>query len=191
MAAAIVELDALADAVRAAAEDDDLLGVRRARLALRRSGEARLIGRVHIGGGRGELCRASIDALVDRVHVELSALFGDLARFKPGELSEPLVGEAHRFQCAELRGGARQPVLAHALLQVDDLLELADEPGVDGAGLVDLLLLEAETECLGDLEQPVGGGRAERGADHVLVVALAEALEGDVVEPGQAGLHRA
>ena len=36
MAAAIVELDALADAVRSAAENDDLLFVRRPRLALRR-----------------------------------------------------------------------------------------------------------------------------------------------------------
>ena len=44
MDAAVVELDALADAVRAAAEHHDLLLIGRLRLALF------LVGRVHVGG---------------------------------------------------------------------------------------------------------------------------------------------
>ena len=64
MHAAVVELDALADAVRTAAEDHDLALLRRLRLALF------LVGRVHVGRRGGELRRAGIDALVDRAHVE-------------------------------------------------------------------------------------------------------------------------
>ena len=70
VAAAIVELDALADAVRAAAEDDDLLPVRGLRLVGDGAGERRLVGRVHVGGGRGELGRAGVDALEHRAHAE-------------------------------------------------------------------------------------------------------------------------
>ena len=48
MAAAIVEFDALADAVRAAAENDDLLLVGWRRLVGDLSGERRLVGRIHV-----------------------------------------------------------------------------------------------------------------------------------------------
>ena len=41
------------------------------------------------------------------------------------------------------------------------------------------------------LQDAVGRWRAERGADGVLVVALAETGDGDLVEAGQAGLERA
>ena len=58
--AAVVELDALADAVRAAAEDDDLLPRRRVRLALL------LVGAVEVRRERLELGRAGVDALVGR-----------------------------------------------------------------------------------------------------------------------------
>ena len=67
-------------------------------------------------------------------------------------------------------------MLANPLFAIDDLLDLADKPGIDAAGIVDLLLVEAESERLRHLEQPVRGGRAERGADHVLVVTLTEPL---------------
>ena len=78
VAAAIVELDALADAVRPAAEDDDLLARRDLRLGARLAGEGHLVGRVHVGGGRGEFGRACVDALVDRVHAEPVAQRGDV-----------------------------------------------------------------------------------------------------------------
>ena len=68
VAAAIVELDALADAVRAAAEDDHLAAVGRRRLVGRRPGEGRLVGRVHIGGRRGEFGGAGVDALERRAN---------------------------------------------------------------------------------------------------------------------------
>ena len=67
MDAAVVELDALPDAVRAAAEHDDLVARRRIGLALF------LVGRIHVGGRRRELGSARIDALVDRTHAERAA----------------------------------------------------------------------------------------------------------------------
>ncbi len=56
---------------------------------------------------------------------------------------------------------------------------------------VDLLVVEAEAQRLGDLEDAVRRGAAQGRADDVLVVALAETLKGDVIEAVEAGLHRA
>ena len=92
------------------------------------------------------------------------------------QLGQPRVGEAHRLQLPEAARPSPAARAPHALLQVDDLLDALEEPGVDLAGGVDLLVVDAEPQRLRDLEQPVGRGLAERGADHVLVVALAEAL---------------
>ena len=61
VAAAVVELDALPDAVRAAAEDHDLLPRRRIGLALL------LVGAVEVRRERLELRRAGVDALVGRL----------------------------------------------------------------------------------------------------------------------------
>src|SRR3546814_14192867 len=71
MHAAIVELDALADAVRAAAEDHHLAAVARFGLVLRRhrpagAADAGLVGRVHVRRVGGDLAGAGVDALVDR-----------------------------------------------------------------------------------------------------------------------------
>ena len=75
MAAAVVELDALADAVGPAAEDDDFLLVGRRRLVGDFAGERRLVGRIHVGRGRGEFGGAGVDALEHRPHAERAALF--------------------------------------------------------------------------------------------------------------------
>ena len=71
VAAAIVELDALADAVRPAAQDDDLLLVGRLAFAFRRRADRRFIGRIHVGRERREFGGAGVDALEHRPHAEL------------------------------------------------------------------------------------------------------------------------
>ena len=63
MTAAVVELDALADPVRAAAQDDDLALRRRIRFA------HLLVGPVHIRGERLEFGGARVDPLVRRARV--------------------------------------------------------------------------------------------------------------------------
>ena len=74
MAAAIIELDALADAVGAAAQDDDLFAVARIGFAVHLAAQRLLVSRVHIGRGRREFRGAGIDALIDREHAEALAL---------------------------------------------------------------------------------------------------------------------
>ena len=51
--------------------------------------------------------------------------------------------------------------------------------------------VDAESQRLRDFQEPIGGGGAERGPHHVLVVTEAETLKGDVIEAGQPRLHRA
>ncbi len=86
--AAVVELDALADAVRTAAEDHDLLAARRVGLALF------LIGRIHVGGVGGELGGAGIDALVDRQYLQLVAMAAQVLLGDAEQLGQARVGEA-------------------------------------------------------------------------------------------------
>ena len=113
MAAAIVELDALADAVRPAAEDDHLLAVAGLRLVGERAGEGHLVGRVEIGGRRGELGGAGVDPLEDRDGRRAAARSAATsASLVAGERGEARVGEALRLQPAERTGGLGQAELA-------------------------------------------------------------------------------
>ena len=111
VAAAIVELDALADAVRAAAENDDLVFVRRRRLIGGAAGERRLVGRIHVGGRRGEFGGAGVDALEHRAHAERAAARGDLVGREPGQPAEPRIGKAHALSAGAARAAvAGKPV---------------------------------------------------------------------------------
>ena len=191
MAAAIIELDALADAVGAAAENDDLLLVRRRRLVRGAAGKRHLIGRIHVSGRRGEFGGAAVDPFEHRPHAECAATRRDLVDRKAGEPAEPSVGEAHGFEPAQRCGRRRQSLGANLGLGFDDAADLRQEPRIDPAGGMDLLIAHAEPHGLRHFEDAVGRGRAERGADGVLVVALAEALDRDLVESAQPGLERA
>ena len=191
MAAAVVELDALADAVRAAAEDDDLLLVRWCALIDGRAREERFVGRVHVGGGRGELGGAGVDALEHRTHVERLALGGHLGLGCARQHRKPRVGEAHRLQGPHAERVPRQAGLADLVLHLDDAAHLVQEPGIDLAGREDLVIGPAEPHGLRHLQQAVRRRRAERGADRVLVVALAQPLDLDLVEAGEPGLQPA
>ncbi len=191
MAAAVVELDALSDAVRAAAEDDHLLAARRLRLVRGRAGERCHIGRVHVGGGRGELRGAGIDALEDRPHAERATLRGRLGLGASGENRKAGIGKTHALQMPECSRRVRQAVRFDLLFDVDDRLELLKEPAVDLAGFVHRVVAHAEAKCLRDLEEAVRRRRADRGLDGVLVVTLAEPFDLDLVKAGKPGLERA
>ena len=115
-----------------------------------------------------------------------------LGRHAPVSLPQARIGETHRLErAATRRPSSAGPLSLISRLGLDDAADLGQEPGIDLAGGVDLLVGETEPHRLRDLEQAVGRGRAERGADRVLVVALAEALDRDLVEAGEAGLERA
>ncbi len=104
----------------------------------------------------------------------------------PGQLAEPGVGKAHGLETAQGAGGRRQAPGADFRLGFDEAADLAQEPGVDLAGTMDVLVGETQPHGLRHFEQALGRGRAERGAHRVLVVALAEPLDRDLVEPGEA-----
>ena len=97
MHAAVVELDALADAVGPAAQHHDLLARGRLGLALL------VVGGVHVGRGRGELGRAGVHTLVDRAHAEGVAAAAQVVLVGAQQLGQALVGKALLLQEAQSR----------------------------------------------------------------------------------------
>ncbi len=88
MNAAVIELDALADAVGPAAQDDDLAAVRRIRLALA------LVSRVQVRRGRLELRPARVHHLIDAVDAERLAMPPELQLRHARDGGQVLVAEA-------------------------------------------------------------------------------------------------
>lgn len=115
------------------------------------TGERPLIGRIHVGGRRSELGRAGVDALEHRAHPERVALGGDVGLGGFGQHGKPRVGEAYRLQRPHAERVRRQAVAADLVLHLDDGAHLGEEPGIDLAGVEDLLVGPAEPHRLGDL----------------------------------------
>ena len=167
-----------------------LLG--RRRLVGGAAGERRLVGRIHVGGRRGEFGGAGVDALEHRTHAERAAAIGDFVGREPGQPAEPRIGKAHRFQPPQRRWRSPEARASRiCVFGLDDVADLRQEPRIDVAGGMNVVIAHAEPHGLRDFEDAVGRGRAERGADRVLVVALAEPGDRDFVETGQAGFQRA
>ncbi len=90
-----------------------------------------------------------------------------------------------------LAASCGRPKRADLRFHVDDLGHAIDEPRIDFAGVVDFLARHAEPQRLRDDAQPVRRRRAERRAQHGAIVAVAETLDLDLVEAGEARLERA
>ena len=98
MHARVVELDALADAVRARADDDDLRALRRRDLGLE------VVARVVVRRERRELPRARVDRLVDGAHAEGMTDAAHLGLGDAAQLRDLGVAEAVLLRDAEGRG---------------------------------------------------------------------------------------
>ena len=85
---AIVELDALADTVGAAAEHDDLIPLARLRLAFL------FIGGIHIGGGGREFRGAGVHPLIHRAHTQLLTLLPHRPFGGIQQGSQPAIGKS-------------------------------------------------------------------------------------------------
>ena len=96
--AAVIELDPLADAVRAAAQYHHLVAVRRVGLAFGRRQPVALVGGIHIRRARGELGGAGVDALEHRDHAQGPAAAGHRGRRLARELGQALIGKAQHLQ---------------------------------------------------------------------------------------------
>ncbi len=165
MHAAVVELDALADAVGTAAQHHDLLFVRGLRLVFV------LIGRIEVGGLRLEFRGAGVNALVDGTDVELVALRANVAFLGARQLCDALVGETLLLQVKEIvMVEVRELRLRHAPFDVNELLHLREEPGIDRRHLVDLLHGHAEAHGVRHVEDALGAGFADLVHDLFAIV---------------------
>ncbi len=130
MHAAIIELDALADAVRPAAQDEHFLRIRRLRFAFGRRHPVAFVAAIHIGRLRGELGGAGVDALEHRAHFQRMACLAHFQFVGAGQRGQLLIREAQRFQMLQARRVFRQAVFLHPGLGIGNALQLADEPRV-------------------------------------------------------------
>src|SRR5262249_22123057 len=144
MAAAIIEFDALADAVRATSQDDDLIAIGRRRLVGQGARERPLIRRVHVGSRRSELGRTGVDALENWMDIESVPEARYVLLREARKSGKPRIREAHRFEAAQRSGGPRQALCLDLRFGLDDLTNFGQEPGVDVTGVVDHLIGDAE-----------------------------------------------
>ena len=164
MDTAIVELDALPDAVRPAAQDDDLLLVRRAGLILGDRGGPdmflgrNLVGRIQIRRLRLEFGRAGVDPLEHGANAVRQAGLPDLFLGDARQLHQTAVGKPHplasfQFVAISKPGGAVAPC---RFVLVDDLAQIAQEPGIDLRQRESLGVGESLAHRLGELPEAVG-----------------------------------
>ncbi len=148
--AAVVELDTLTDTVRAAADDHDLVAVARSRFALL------VIAGVHVGGVGGELGGAGIYPLVDREDVVAGAQFAHFPFGHTEDLGQTGIGKAFALEGAQEVGiQTGHAALFHLFLQLHQIFNLYQEPGVNLGQLEDTIHGETGAECIGDIEDTV------------------------------------
>ena len=160
MHAAVVELDALADAVRACAEDHRaLLGLRRD-LAL-----AGVVGLVVVGRLARRFCRAGVDRLERGDDAERLAVGAHGKLVGAGQVRDLHVGEAEALSAAHvLLVEFLKRVSRKRLLDGDHVGHAGQEPWVDARLRVKLFHAHATAHRLADEEDAVRG----RAAHHVV-----------------------
>ena len=148
---AIIKFNTLADAIRSAAEDNNLLAVRHTGFILHIAAKARhLISRVHIRGFGCKLCRASIHPLIDRAHACLvTGLTNSAFRFTC-QLTNPNIGKPFRFNCAPCLGIFWQSIFGQPILRFNQRLNLAQEPRIKFRILLNFLNGKSCAEGLRD-----------------------------------------
>ncbi len=185
MDAAVVELDALADAVRPAAEDDDLLAVAAHRLVLF------LVGRIVVGGVGFEFGGAGVDQLVDRQDPELFAQAAHVVGGGAGQVCQLPVGEALLLAGEEeFVVQALEAPFPDLLLGVDDLPQIVQEPRVDMGQAVNPVDGVAALQGFVDLGDAFGV-RHPQALFEIEIVEVVETFLAVAAETVTAGLERA
>ena len=150
MHTAVVELDTLTDTVRATAQHHDLFLIRRLRFAFV------LIGRIHVSRVRGEFGGASIHALVNRTHTQrmttlAHCLFGRLGQIGQTAIREPLALQEAQLISADAIEGA----LLNSQLQINDFLDLHQEPRVNLGQLENTFNRHTDAKGIGHVPQAI------------------------------------
>ncbi len=152
MHTAVVELDALADAVRARSENDDLLAVAVANLV------GVFVGRVVVRRGGLELGGAGIDRLERGVHSGCEASGTHLGLGDAPQVGELRIGEAELLGPLE---APRRDRIERQRLEMGPLLgdhrHLVEEPRIDCGGREDLVEAHTPTQQCLKLERTIGG----------------------------------
>jgi hypothetical protein len=171
--AAIIELDPLADAVRAAAEDDHLVPAVRVRLA------GRLERAVQIRRKRLELGRARIDALVNRLQSLRGAPPPHVRLLRAQGERELLVAEAGALQPPKLfRVDAVEPAVRRGAAHRRKLAELPQEPRIDSRDLVEVLGGPAAIDRAEEIPHPpIGRNRQALPQRRVVLIVRARGRE--------------
>ena len=184
MHAAVVELDALADPVGAAAEHDDLLAVGRTRLAFL------FVRRVHVRRARVELGCARVDALVGRTHRQRMAPGPHDVLRGPEKRGEAAIGEPVALQREHLAGiDGLDRTAAQALLGRDEILDLRQEPRVDVRELVHFVERHPDAEGVGDVQDPLRTRVTHLGLDRIAIGRLLVETVDTRLEAAQGLLH--
>ncbi len=183
--AAVVELDALPDAVGARPEDQHLRPVAGAHLGVV------LVGGVVVRRVGGELGTTGVDGLVDRVDPGCCAGRAHGGVVDAPEPRELGVGEPEALGAPPVGPGhGREADLGEVGTLLGDEADLVEEPRVDAGGGRQVVDADAPTQGRLELERPVG--RADRGAGHQLVERplVGLGLGGVAVQAAAAGLER-
>src|SRR5207248_108658 len=139
--AAVVELDALPDAVRSATEHDDLPAAGGLRFALL------LVRRIHVRRPGREFAGAGVDALVNRADAQRVATHADFRLALLPKMREAPVGKSHALERPQLVGAKIvELALFDRELGVDDLLDLRQEPAIDPRVVTNLFERHADAE---------------------------------------------
>ncbi len=157
LAAAIVELNTLADAVWPAAEDHDLVCSGGPGFILG------LVGTVKVRGAGCKLRGTSIHAMKSGQNTPGFANLTNLASRQPRQAADVRVGKPHTLGAAQQGDEFFRLWIAcsDSRFEVNDFLQLRQKPGVVSAGQTDFIDRFFTTQRTIDLEQPVGRCNAQ------------------------------
>ena len=151
-----------------------------------------LVAGIHVGRGRGELGRAGVDALVDRRDAGLRRARSNIGLLlSPAELGQARVGEAELLQrAAGRRRPVGRPLGAHLLPRHrrSRLISRRNQGSYLQMAWISSTAMP-EAQGLGDDQGRRSGVGLARRARRVLRIVAAGDV--DLVEAGEAGLHRA
>src|SRR5262245_10767317 len=153
--AAVVELDALADAIGATAQDHDLFSLRRVGFVFP------FVGRIEIGREGCKLSATGIHRAKNRFDALLLAQFPDLSFGAVRQRSEMRIGEAQLLPGSQsFTSDLRYlgPPSLNFALRYNDLTDLFQEPRIDAGQLINLLGGHAQAKGVTDIPKALSIG---------------------------------
>ena len=150
MHTAIIEFDALTDAVRATTENHDFFVVGRARFAFF------VIARIHVCGGSGEFGRTGIDAFVHRTNIERVTSGADLSLFSLQEVRQSAIRETLTLDFAQfLSTNGFKRFLLNRQFTINQFLDLRKKPRIYFCVAVNFFERHTDAERIGHIPKPL------------------------------------